>query len=59
MRVVIVCIDRYISKDEKTLQKFRAAAKAGLIVLPVVCPVRFPSFPSMHARSAMPYEGKM
>lgn len=38
MRVVIVCIDRFFGADEKALQKFRAAAKAGLAIFPVICP---------------------
>lgn len=38
LRVVLVCMDNKIASDEQALQQFRAAAKAGLAMIALICP---------------------
>ena len=38
LRVVVVCVDEHIGSDNTALQQFQAAEKAGLVIIPVICP---------------------
>ena len=38
LRVVVVCVDEHIASDNTALQQLQAAEKAGLVIIPVICP---------------------
>jgi hypothetical protein len=38
LRVVLVCMDKYISSSETALQQFRAAVAARKVIIPIICP---------------------
>jgi hypothetical protein len=38
LRVVLVCMDKYISSSETAVQQFRAAVAARKVIIPIICP---------------------
>jgi hypothetical protein len=38
LRVVLVCMDKYISSSETAVPQFRAAVAARKVIIPIICP---------------------
>ncbi len=59
LRVVLVCMDKYISRSEKTaLKQFRDAVAARRVIIPIICPgYEIKSYDSWWLNAVSPNEG--